>query len=38
MYRNKTLRKRAIRPRLVQASLSQNADEIGIIYTEALAS
>jgi diguanylate cyclase (GGDEF)-like protein len=38
MYRNKALRKRPVRPRLVPASMSQNADEIGIIYTKALAS
>ncbi len=38
MYRNKAIRKRQIRPRLVQASLSQVAEEMGMVYTEALAS
>jgi len=38
MYHNKALRKRQIRPRLVQQSLLQTAEETGMIYTEALAS
>ena len=38
MYRNKALRKRQVRPRLVQASISQVAEEMGMVYTEAMAS
>ncbi|MBL8208169.1 MAG: GGDEF domain-containing protein, partial [Blastocatellia bacterium] len=38
MYHNKALRKRQIRPRLVQQSLLQTAEETGMIYTEAMAS
>ena len=38
MYRNKAMRKRQVRPRLVQASISQATEEIGMVYTEAMAS
>lgn len=38
MYRNKASRKRQIRPRLVQSSLAHTAEEIGMVYTEAMAS
>lgn len=38
MYRNKAIRKRQVRPRLVQASVSQIAEEMGMVYTEAMAS
>ncbi len=38
MYHNKAMRKRQIRPRLVQASISQANEEIGMVYTQAMAS
>jgi diguanylate cyclase (GGDEF)-like protein len=38
MYHNKAQRKRHVRPRPVQVSSSQSADEIGMVYTEAMAS
>lgn len=38
MYHNKAMRKRQIRPRLVQVSASQASDEMGMVYTEAMAS
>jgi diguanylate cyclase (GGDEF)-like protein len=38
MYHNKAQRKRQVRPRLVQVSTSQGADEMGMVFTEAMAS
>lgn len=38
MYRNKSIRKRQTRPRLVHSTNSNSTDEFGVIYKEALAS
>ena len=38
MYNNKAMRKHQARPRLVQTSTTHNNDEMGMVFTEALAS